>query len=154
MPALPNQGLTLGYSIYLLVLMLYSGAASPAECWVDLYAEPGFKGAKLRVEGPKELADLTNLKEGNWNDEIDSLVVGPGAQVTVYRNKDFAVPEAPINHPDALKAWALKPEALRGSLQTFYPGHRIQHLAEFQLHSEISSLKVECVTLPSPSSSP
>lgn len=119
--------------------------AAVGGCWVDVFAEPGLKGATVRLEGPVELPSLQSVSDANWNDEIDSLEVGPAAEVTVYRNPNFEVPQAPVNHPDALRMWNMKREAYRKTVQTFYPGHRIRHLGEFELHGQISSLKLVCV---------
>jgi len=126
--------------------MLWTNASSSAEgCWVDIFDEPEFKGLQIRLKGPLELPTLSNLHPGNWNDLIDSLEVGPHAQVTAYRNENFEVPPAQVNHPDALQVWSARSEDFRGTVQTFYPGHKVHHLAEFNLHSQISSLKIACV---------
>ena len=127
------------------LLLGFNNALANDGCWINIFDEPGFKGMKTRITGPVELPTLTKLPEYSWNDRIDSLEVGPLAQVTVYRNENFEVPQEPVNHSDAIQLWKARPEDFRGAIQTFYAGHKIHHLGEFDLHSQISSLKITCV---------
>lgn len=119
-------------------------AARPIDCWVDLFNGPDFTGKQERIYGPLELANLRNIRGFDWNDAIESVEVGPGAEVTLYRRENFFLPEVPLNHAPELKAWNFEDENYRSGAVTFTPGHRVHHLGEYQLHREVSSLKVIC----------
>lgn len=131
--------------VMLLVFATREAGATTEGCWVDIFDEPEFKGLQARLEGPVDLPTLRGLHSHDWNDVLDSLEVGPHAELTVYRNENFEVNPVPENHPDAIQKWNGKPEYYRSSVQTFYPGQSVHHLGEFNLHSQISSLKLKCV---------
>ncbi|WP_052808319.1 hypothetical protein [Methyloterricola oryzae] len=114
-------------------------------CWVDIFDEPEFKGLQARLEGPVDLPTLKGLHSHDWNDVIDSLEVGPHAEVTVYRDENYEVPSVSENHPDAIQNWKTTPDNFRTSIQTFYPNQSIHHFGEFNLHNAISSIRLKCV---------
>ena len=43
----------------------------------------------VTVQGPKEYASLKNLNGRDWNNGIQSVLVGLGAMVLAYKDKDF-----------------------------------------------------------------
>ncbi len=58
-------------------------------CWVELRAEPSFRGRLARIEGPTEYMDM------NWVPKVDpeelgSLETGPQAWVEIYSEEDFS----------------------------------------------------------------
>jgi len=125
---------------------LASGAlAGTTGCWVDLFGEPNFKGIQTRISGPTELPNLRNIHDIDWNDVIDSLEVGPEAEVEVYKNENYVVPQGPIYHAPEIKAWGNVDENYRASVMTFTAHHRVHHLGEYDFHNQISSLKVKCI---------
>lgn len=122
-----------------------SGAAMAGDCWVDIYSEIGFKGERVRIEGPAQLPNLRNLAGADWSNRIDSLAVGPKAMVLAYRKENFQdQPKGAPNHPDALKNWGEKPSD-SGDEVSFGPGQKHHHLGELDFHHNIHSLKVACV---------
>ncbi len=121
------------------------GVAGTADCWVDIFDEPNFKGIQTRIDGPIELPHLRNIHDIDWNDVIDSLEVGPGAEVEVYKNENYLVPEGPVYHAPEIKAWGNVDENFRAGVMTFTANHRVHHLGEYNFHNQISSLKIKCV---------
>ena len=134
----------------LMMLVLVAGAAAASAaprasaCWVDIYQGPDYTGAKLRIAGPAELASLKNIEGADWNDVIESLEVGPGAEVSVYGNENFALPAGPVYHEQEIRSWGDKDENYRSQVATFTAGHKVHHLGEYGLHQQISALKVRC----------
>ena len=43
----------------------------------------------VKVEGPKEFVSLKNLNGRDWNNDIQSVIVGSNATVLAYKDKDF-----------------------------------------------------------------
>lgn len=128
----------------LMAVFATAPSARPIDCWVDLFNGSDFTGKQERIYGPLELANLSNIRGFDWNDAIESVEVGPGAEVTLYRRENFFVPEVPLNHAPELKAWNFEDENYRSGAVTFTQGHRVHHLGEYQLHRQVSSLKVIC----------
>ncbi len=48
-------------------------------CYVDVYAEKGMAGDSTRICGVAKLKSLDDIDGKNWTDNIQSLVVGWGA---------------------------------------------------------------------------
>jgi hypothetical protein len=59
----------------------------------------------------------------NWNNEIQSLIVGPSASVYAYKDRDFS-----------------------GTEVAFLSNQRFSELGELDMSDEIESLKVQCAT--------
>ena len=55
-----------------------------AGCWVELYAEPGFRGDARRLFGP---GDFAGVFGGTWTIQFASLVVGASAVVELYDSR-------------------------------------------------------------------
>lgn len=126
-------------------ILLLSGSVIAGDCWVDVYAEIGFKGEHARIEGPIQLSNLHAVSGSDWSNRIDSLAVGPKAMVWAYRKENFRdQPPASPNHPDALKAWGEKASD-SGDDVSFGPGQKHHHLGELDFHHNINSLKIDCV---------
>lgn len=94
-------------------------------CWVDLFEDTAFDvdDPNVRVLGPFQAATLEDVAGQNWNNEIQSLIVGPSAMVYAYKNRDFTGPEV-----------------------VFVSNQRIRDLGELDLSDDIESLKVQCGT--------
>ncbi|CAI8811754.1 hypothetical protein [Methylococcus capsulatus] len=131
--------------VWLLVGSTAQAAPRSGGCWVDIYRGPDYTGTKVRVFGPVEMASLKNLEGADWNDAIESLEVGPGAEVSVYGSENFAVPSGPVYHEQEIRSWGGKDENYRSQVATFTAGHRVHHLGEYGLHDQVSALKVRCV---------
>jgi hypothetical protein len=121
-------------------------AAVAADCWVDLYDKPEFAGSHVRIEGPRNLANLNNLNGENWSNRIESLAVGPRGEVVAYKQQDYNEEHSgQLNHPDALQAWGQKEMPALHELEiTFGPGKKEHHLGELRFHQNINSLKLQC----------
>jgi hypothetical protein len=60
-------------------------------CWVDLFELSHFRGRRRRVFGPTELRSIRS-RFAAWGIGIDSLIVGPSAQVQMYSAQDIDPP--------------------------------------------------------------
>lgn len=58
-------------------------------CWIEIYDEEGFTGRCLTIHGPLELSDLDLEQLRDWEDEIESIRVGPNARVELYDDDGF-----------------------------------------------------------------
>lgn len=92
-------------------------------CWVEIFEDDNYDrdDPRLQVQGPAEFASLKDLKGRNWNDDIESVIVGPGATVKAYKNKDF-----------------------KGTEVAFTSNQRIPDLGKLDMANEIESMKVMC----------
>jgi hypothetical protein len=123
-----------------------AGSADAKECWLDAYDKPNYEGSKVRIPGPGELPDLKQLNGADWSSRIESLQVGPDAEVVVFRKPNFeATVQGPINHPEAFKSWG------KGEIAAYQewelslgPGQKEHHLGELNFHRNINSLKIRC----------
>lgn len=120
--------------------------ARAGDCWVDVYDKTNYGGQKHRILGPAKLPSLKGLNSEDWNNRIDSLQMGPGAQLWLYRQENFKEgARFPPNHPDALKLWhesGIHPDDQEVS---FGPGQKEHHLGELNFHHNTNSLRIECV---------
>jgi len=117
-----------------------------SDCWLDVYDQTNYQGAHVRIEGPAELPSLRGLKGENWSDRIDSLVVGPKAQVLAFRQENYKEGKIAMPyHGEALKAWGESPKSYSDEEITFGAGHKEHHLGELNFHRNINSLKIRCL---------
>lgn len=93
------------------------------DCWVEIYEDDKFDSddPHLRLQGPQDIATLKNLKGRDWNDDIESVMVGPNAMVRAYSKKDF-----------------------QGTELAFAPNQRIPDLAKLNMANDIESMKISC----------
>lgn len=123
-----------------------SSSFAAGDCWLDIYDQTDFKGKHVRIEGPAELASLAKLDGENWDNRIDSLAVGPKAQVLAYRQESFKEDTTgPTYHGDAIKNWKEDPKSYSDVEIAFGPGHQEHHLGELNFHHNINSLKIKCL---------
>lgn len=99
------------------------GQMMAKNCWVDVFDDTKFDAddPHVRVQGPMELTSLKNLQGRNWNNEIQSLIVGPDATVRAYEDKDF-----------------------KGTEVAFAPGQRVTDLSNLNMSDDIESMKIAC----------
>jgi hypothetical protein len=116
-------------------LLLCAGLAMPAraadlqlqvvdkDCWVEIFDDEKYDNNKphVKIMGPNEFATLKDLSGKNWNNEIESLVVGPNATVRAYKDRDF-----------------------KGTEVAFTPGQRVPDLGKLKMGNDIESMKIEC----------
>ena len=100
-------------------------AALQKNCWIDVFEDTKFDAddRHVRVQGPIELSSLKNFNGHNWNNEIQSVIVGPDAAVRAYKDTDF-----------------------KGTEIAFAPGQRIPDLGKLDMSDDIESMNVSCET--------
>ena len=119
-------------------------AKAGGDCWLD--DQGGFQGKKVRIEGPKELPSLTHLDGENWSNRIDSVEVGPKAQVYAFRQENFKDDYSGLAyHGDAIRNWNEDAKTFSEREITFGAGHKEHHLGELHFHQNINSLKIQCI---------
>jgi hypothetical protein len=133
----------------LLAVVLLASANSivaAKECWLDLYDQADYQGSHVRVEGPAELPDLKSLSGEDWSNRIESLIVGPDAEVYAFRQEKFEdTPQGPVYHQNELQAWGEEDIASAQDLKiSFGPGTKQHHLGDLNFHRNINSLKIQC----------
>lgn len=92
-------------------------------CWAEIYEDTDFdvNDPHVRVQGPTQIATLKDYSGRNWNNEIESIVVGPNAHIKAYSDKDF-----------------------KGTELELTPNKRANDLSKLNMSDEIESLKVTC----------
>jgi len=92
-------------------------------CWVEIFDDSKYdvNDAHVKLQGPKEYASLKNLSGKDWNNDIESIIVGSSASVLAYKDKDFKGPEI-----------------------AFAPGQRVPELSKLDMSNEIESMKITC----------
>ena len=137
----------LSSSVVLTSLLAGSGSVhAGGDCWLDVYDKTNFEGAHARIEGPAELLSLGKLAGEDWSNRIDSLIVGPKAQVIAFRQEHFREDQSgQPYHGDAIKNWGGDAKSYSDLEITFTPGQKEHHLGELNFHQNINSLKIKCV---------
>lgn len=61
-------------------------------CWLDIFEDTGFDvdDPHIKLNGPFQSATLEDLAGMNWNNEIQSLIVGPSATVYAFKDRDLS----------------------------------------------------------------
>jgi hypothetical protein len=92
-------------------------------CWVEIYEDDNYDkdDPHLQIQGPAEFASLKDLKGRNWNDDIESVIVGPNATVKAYKDKDF-----------------------KGTEIAFTSNQRVPNLGKLDMSNDIESMKISC----------
>lgn len=136
----------LGVLPFCSILLSPADAIAAKECWADFFDKPNFEGQHVRLEGPAELPSLGKLQGQDWNNRIESLKVGPDAELIAYRRPNFEeTPEAPLNHPQSFTGRDPSEIAAYQDLEiSFGPNAREQHLGELKFHRNINSVKLRC----------
>lgn len=101
-------------------------------CWIEIFDDTKYdeNNPHLLLQGPKDYATLKGLQGKDWNDDIESIIVGPGATVRANKDRDFKGPEI-----------------------VFASGQRIPKLSKLDMSNEIESMKIACEVLPSATTS-
>lgn len=121
--------------------------AKQSDCWVDLYEYAEYIGDHIRINGPREFANLRSINGENWELRIDSLKVGPSALVTIFENTNFKLTLTEMaKHPDLMKSLGITEEEIRQESELFFnPNSRANHLGIYNFHKKTKSLKIECL---------
>ncbi len=121
--------------------------AKQGDCWVDLYEYAEYIGDHIRINGPREFANLRSINGENWELRIDSLKVGPGAHITIFENTNFKLTLTEMaKHPDLMKSLGITEEEIRQESELFFkPNARVNHLGIYNFHKKTKSMKVECL---------
>jgi hypothetical protein len=92
-------------------------------CWVEIFDDTKYdaKHPHVKLQGPKEYSTLKTINGKDWNNDIESLIVGPGATVRAYPERDF-----------------------QGQEVAFIPGQRVPKLSELDMSNRIESMKIVC----------
>ena len=92
-------------------------------CYIEVFDDDDFdmKDDHYKIQGPKEFASLKDLGGKNWNNDIESVIVGSNATVKAYSEKDF-----------------------KGTELAFAPGQRVPNLGKLDMKDDIESLKIAC----------
>ena len=75
--------------ILMLVPIEISSPAMQAGCWAQLYDERNFKGDTFTMAGPIVIASTDKAHGRQMRRNIDSLVIGPKATLTVFEHRMF-----------------------------------------------------------------
>lgn len=102
---------------------IVTSAAGSNDCWVKLYDADNFSevSSYTTLQGPVELATMANLDGKDWRDQIESLIVGPGARVELYKSENYA-----------------------GTPITFNANQRVEKLGDLNYEDDVESLKLTC----------
>ena len=92
-------------------------------CWIEVFDDTKYDvdDPHVKIQGPKEYASLKNLNGRDWNNDIQSVIVGSSATVLAYKDKDF-----------------------KGTEIAFTSGQRIPDLSKLDMSNDIESLKITC----------
>ena len=92
-------------------------------CWIEVFDDTKYDAddPHLKVQGTKEYASLKNLSGRDWNNDIQSVIVGSDATVLAYKDKDF-----------------------KGTEIAFAQGQRIPDLSKLDMSNDIESMKITC----------
>ncbi|QYF92360.1 peptidase inhibitor family I36 protein [Massilia sp. PAMC28688] len=63
--------------------------AAKSGCWARIYSGANYSGDTMTLTGPLAIADMSGPYGLDWDDKVDSVVVGPKATLTVYDNESF-----------------------------------------------------------------
>lgn len=92
-------------------------------CWAEIFEDTDFdkNDPHIAIQGPAEISTLKDFSGRNWNNEIQSIIVGPNAQIKAYSDKDF-----------------------KGTELVLTPNKRANDLSKLNMGDEIESMKISC----------
>ena len=92
-------------------------------CYAEIFEDNDFDkdDPHVRIQGPAQIANLKDYSGRNWNNEIESIIVGPNATMRVYSDKDFK------------------------GIEVVLPANkRVAELSVVNMGNEIESIKLSC----------
>ncbi|MBC7838354.1 MAG: hypothetical protein H7Y39_06915 [Nitrospiraceae bacterium] len=92
-------------------------------CWIEVFEDSKYdaKDPHVQLQGPHEYATLNNLNGMDWNNDIESVIVGSGATIRAYKERDF-----------------------QGREIAFTSGQRVPDLSQLGMSNDIESIKITC----------
>jgi len=92
-------------------------------CYIEVFDDDSFDedDPHVKIQGPAEYSTLKDVYGRNWNNDIESVIVGSNATVHAWMNKDYSGPEI-----------------------TFTPGQRVSKLSKLSMANTIESMKITC----------
>jgi hypothetical protein len=92
-------------------------------CWAEIFEDTDLdkNDPHIAIQGPAEISTLKDFSGRNWNNEIQSIIVGPNAQIKAYSDKDF-----------------------KGTELVLTPNKRANDLSKLNMGDEIESMKISC----------
>jgi hypothetical protein len=92
-------------------------------CWAEIFEDTDFDLADphVKIQGPMQVATLKDFSGRNWSNEIESIIVGPNAEIKAYPEKDF-----------------------QGTVLVLKPNKRINDLSKLNMSDDIESMKISC----------
>ena len=92
-------------------------------CWIEIFDDDEFDedDPHVKIQGPADYASMKDVYGRNWNNDIESVIVGSNATVRAWMKKDFTGPEI-----------------------TFTSGQRVPKLSKLKMSNTIESMKITC----------
>ena len=92
-------------------------------CWIEVFDDTKYDvdDPHVKLQGPKEYASLKDLNGKNWNNDIQSVIVGSDTTVRAYSKQDF-----------------------KGTELALLPGQHVPDLSKLDMSNEIESMKIMC----------
>lgn len=93
------------------------------KCWAEIYMNAEFdkNGSRLLLVGPHELTTLKGLNDQNWDNDIESIIVGPEAYMVLYADQEFG-----------------------GRTLILIANQNLGNLSDAQMKNDIESLRLSC----------
>ena len=92
-------------------------------CYIEVFDDDEYDedDSHVKVQGPAEYPTLKDVYGRNWNNDIESVIVGSNATVHAWMERDYKGPEI-----------------------TFTPGQRVPKLSKLKMANTIESMKITC----------
>jgi hypothetical protein len=103
--------------VIMMVPVEVSNPAMSAGCWAQLYDERNFKGDMLTLVGPMEIDSIDKSTGKQLRRNIDSIVTGPKAMVSMYQEKWFKNKSVNFG-PNTKEPGLIKKLGFTGSVQS------------------------------------
>ena len=119
----PAQGGTVIGTGNRVVILKPGDPAMSDGCWAEIFEDDDFDQSDphIIIKGPFDAASLKDLAGRNWNNDIESLIMGPRATMYAYEEKDFKSTEI-----------------------VFAPNQRVKDLSEVKMGNDIESFRLKC----------
>jgi hypothetical protein len=103
--------------VIMMVPVEISAPALKNGCWAQLYDERNFKGDVFTVVGPMQLVSTDNSAGRQLKKNIDSLVIGPRATLTVFEHSMFKDKSVTFG-PNSKEAGLIKKLGFTGRIES------------------------------------
>ena len=92
-------------------------------CWIEIFEDEDFDtdDPHVKLYGPKDFPTLRDVGRRDWDNDIESVIVGSNATVLAYKDKDY-----------------------NGREIAFAPGQQVQNLRTQDMANDIESMKLSC----------